>query len=168
MQPATDNRVISFKELKDSIRQSIWVSGEAENLVHAHNAMFIEGLAEIQKWVPGEATINCTVTRFNRTYHKCGMTVIPAPKGIVTRVYTIAEDNWQHPVFFAPRAWPDPEDWAETAARPVSAAAPWRRQAAGRLPVRRAVARPAARLVGRTGDRCGVPAAAYPVRTDLR
>ena len=113
MQSAIDSKVVSFKELKDSIKRAIWPSGEAENLVHAHDAMFIEGLAEIQKWVQGEATVNCTVTRFNRTYHKGGMTVVPAPKGVVTRVYTVADDNWLHPVFFSPRAWPDPEDWAK-------------------------------------------------------
>lgn len=112
MQPAISNAVRSLKSLKDEIRNSIFPSGESENLVTAHDLMFIEGLGEIQKWVQPEQSVNCNVIRFCKTYHKQGMTVVPCPKGIVTRVYTIADDEWNRPVFFYPRDWPEPESWS--------------------------------------------------------
>lgn len=113
MQPATENKVRSFKSLKDEIRQAIWPSGEQENLITAHDQMFIEGMGQIQKWVTQEQQVNCNVIRFCKTYHKMGMTVVPAPKGIVMRVYTVCDDDWNRPVYFYPRPWPEPEEWSK-------------------------------------------------------
>lgn len=102
----------NFGQLKDEIRRVIWASGEFENLVDAHNDAFQEALAEIQKWVPGERDDNVNVVRFFKTRYNSGMTVLPAPKGIITRIYTVANENYSDPVFYRQVAWPEPEAWS--------------------------------------------------------
>lgn len=106
--------MIAFGQLKSEIRQQIWASGEAENLVTQHDFMFLEALAEIQKFIKCEQINNVTVVPFCKTYFKCGMTVVPAPRGVIKRVYTIADDEWCEPVWYTEREWPFPECWSNS------------------------------------------------------
>jgi hypothetical protein len=99
-------------QLKTEIRDSIWASGEPENLVSAHNDAFQEGFADIAKWVECEQVNNVNVVRFASTQYKNGMTVLKAPAGVVTRIFTVANDNFGDPVFYRQVEWPVPEAWA--------------------------------------------------------
>jgi len=99
-------------QLKTDIRNTIWASGEYENLVTAHDTHFQEAFAEIAKWVTCERDDNVNTYRFEKTFYKNGMTVIPAPRGIVQRVFTVANENFTDPVFVRQRQWPEPESWA--------------------------------------------------------
>jgi hypothetical protein len=105
-------RTKTVAQLKTDIRNQIWASGEPENLISAHDNHFQEAFAEISKWVTCERDDNVNVIRFEKTFYKNGMTVLPAPRGIVNRVFTIANENFTDPVFVRQRQWPEPESWA--------------------------------------------------------
>jgi hypothetical protein len=99
-------------QLKTDIRADVWPSGEAENLVTAHNNQFQEAFAEICKWVKCEQSNNANVIKFCKTNYKMGMTVLSAPVGRIVRVFTVANEDFDDPVFYRPTTWPEPEDWA--------------------------------------------------------
>jgi len=104
--------VKTYSELRAEIIAQCFPSGQAENLVDAHNQIFQEGAAEIAKWVKCEQDRNVNVVEFCKTNYKCGMTVVRAPRGIIKRVYTLANKQWCDPVFLRQTLWPVPEDWA--------------------------------------------------------
>jgi len=99
----------TFAQFKTDIRNQTWASGEAENLVSGHNLIFQEAMADISKWVECEQERNVNVVPFCASFFKCGMTVIPAPRGIIKRVLTIANDEHCDPVFYEQKDWPAPE-----------------------------------------------------------
>lgn len=82
------------------IRNQIWPSGEQENLVAAHDLLFQEARADIAKWVKCEQVDNLDLIEFCHTFFKCGMTVIPAPKGAIRRVFTVANHEYCDPVYY--------------------------------------------------------------------
>jgi hypothetical protein len=107
------DRTKTVLQLKTEIRNQIWASGEPENLVTAHDEHFQEAFAEIAKWVPlCERDDNVDVFRFNKTFFKNGMTVFEAPRGIIQRVFTVANEDYTDPVYIQNRSWPWPESWA--------------------------------------------------------
>lgn len=102
----------TFGQLKTEIRNQIWASGEQENLVSGHDLIFQEAAAEIAKWVDCEKDDNVNLIHFCKTFFKCGMTVVSAPKGIVHRVFTVANKDYCDPVFYRQVEWPGPECWS--------------------------------------------------------
>lgn len=102
----------TVSQLKTEIRNAIWASGEPENLVSAHDDAFQEGMAYIAKYVDGERDDNVDLVRFCKTNYKMGMTVVPMPPGVVTRVFTVANEDYTDPVMLRPTKWPEPEAWA--------------------------------------------------------
>lgn len=113
--------LIAVKDLRDSIVNQIWPSGAPENLENRkaetpHIAApfelaMIETLAEIQRHVECEKQRHVDGIDFCKTYYKNCMTIVGAPYGVVLRVYTICNENWDDPVFYAQKAWPFPEDF---------------------------------------------------------
>jgi hypothetical protein len=87
-------------QLRSGIVQQIWADSQPENLFSAHNQIFLEGLSEIQKWVKCEQQRNANILKFCNTYFKCGTTVFGRPRGVISFVYTIANDDWCDPVFY--------------------------------------------------------------------
>lgn len=102
----------TWGQLKKSIREDVWPSGEAENLITPHDNIFQEGAALISKFVECEQQRNVDQIPFCKTNYKCGMTVIPAPRGIIKRVFTVANEQYCDPVFYRHTGWPAPECWA--------------------------------------------------------
>lgn len=87
-------------QLITSVVNQIFAGGQPENLVEGHRQIVLEALSEIQKDVICEQDRNANVIRFCNTYFKCGMTIVEAPRGVILRVYTIANDDWCDPVFY--------------------------------------------------------------------
>jgi len=115
---------ITFLALRQRSNAFIWPSGPPENLEATLKdadgntiapapltMLYNEALAEIAKWVPCEQVRLVNVHAFATTYFKGGMTVVPAPNGVVTRVYTIANARWNDRVFYVQKEWPEPEGW---------------------------------------------------------
>jgi hypothetical protein len=108
----------SLKALKDEIRGQVWSQCESENLIKPHDLLFVEGLGEIQKDVKQEQDDQCDVIEFCRTFHKCGLTVISAPPGIVCRVCTLPVKDgvydYCRPVYYFQREYDEVESWARS------------------------------------------------------
>lgn len=92
-------------QLKTQIRATLWPSGEAENLVAAHNNGFQEAFGEIAKWVKCEQENSIDIIEFCKTFFKCGMTVVAAPRGVIKRVFTIVNDDYCDPVTYRQVDW---------------------------------------------------------------
>jgi hypothetical protein len=119
--------------LKDEIRGQVFVESEQENLLHAHDLIFLEALGEIQKDVVEAQDDQCNVVEFCRTSYRCGMTVLAAPRGIIHRVYLIQKRegkyDWCRPVFLQQREYYELESWSRTFRHRASSAG------LGRLPL---------------------------------
>jgi hypothetical protein len=101
----------TFKQLTDEIRRQVWPSGEPENLVLSHSQHLQEGMAKIAEFVEAEQENVVSTFEFCKTFFKCGMTVIPAPDGVVKRVFTVCQSNgtFCDAVLYRPVDWPQPE-----------------------------------------------------------
>ena len=112
----------TFGQLKQEMILQVFPSGAPENLLIRNpefpailsplEQAFQEGAAQIAKWVECEQDENVNLVHFCKTFFKCGMTVIPAPKGIVRRLFTVANRNYCDPVVYRQVDWPEPECWA--------------------------------------------------------
>lgn len=99
--------MLTFGQLKSEIRQRLFPNGEASNLVEAHNKSFIDALIDLQTWVECQQHDNFSLFPQCATFYQCGLTVLDAPRGIITKVSVIdkinpdtlledatAEDDW--------------------------------------------------------------------------
>jgi tartrate-resistant acid phosphatase type 5 len=112
-------------QLQTELLGDCFPSGQPENLVTQHRNLFQEAFAEICKWSECEQGNNVNVIQFCKTNYKCGMTVVPRPRGIIQRIYTLANGLWCDPVFYRQVEWPIPEDWARNLFKaPVSSVLP--------------------------------------------
>ena len=102
----------TYLQLKTEVRNSIWPSAEAENLIAAHDLMFEEVMYEIQKWVECERNNNVNIYPHCSTFFRCGLTVFDKPDGIIKRLFTIANGEWCDGVFYRQKEWPEPEKLA--------------------------------------------------------
>jgi hypothetical protein len=80
---------LTFLELKNESRQLLWPDLEAENLVDAHDRFFNDALWDISKNVECAQFGNLNLYPQCSSYFNCGMTVLPAPRGRILKVYTI-------------------------------------------------------------------------------
>lgn len=80
---------MNFRELIQETSEALWPFGEAENLVGVHRKFFIEALYQIQRAVPCLQQNNTSVFAHCASYFNCGMTVLPAPRGHILKVYTL-------------------------------------------------------------------------------
>lgn len=80
----------TLRTLKSDLSLILWPSGEAVNLIPGHSAFFVRALMDLQNCCSMLRTNNRTVVRFDATLFDCGLTVLPAPRGLIKRVYTIA------------------------------------------------------------------------------
>lgn len=83
----------TLADLKAELQGILWPFGEAENLITAHAAMFVEALIDIQQWAECYQINNTFIVPQCNTLFKCGLTVTDAPRGRIKRVYTIDQIN---------------------------------------------------------------------------
>lgn len=90
----------SFHDFKDKIRREIWkFPGEPKNLRQAHDSHFQEAMLDLAQWVPCLKGHHVSVFPACSTYVRCGITSLPAIRGDINYVYTIANDDWCDPVW---------------------------------------------------------------------
>lgn len=90
---ATPPSPYTLGDLKAELQPILWPTGEAENLIGAHAAMFVEALIDLQQWVECQQINNTQIVPACNTLFKCGLTVTDAPRGRIRRVYTIDHIN---------------------------------------------------------------------------
>lgn len=104
-----DQGAVTVLQLITAIRNQVFSSGEPENLVTSHDQLFQEALAEIAKWVECEREDNVNVIDFARTFYHCRMTIVPAVRGTVDGVYTLADGLWSNAIHYDQVEWPELE-----------------------------------------------------------
>lgn len=87
------NGPFTFAELISELQPILWPTGEQENLVGPHQALFIEALVDLQQWVDCLQVNNVNVIPQCNTLFKCGMTVLDSPRGHINRLYTLDQVN---------------------------------------------------------------------------
>lgn len=83
----------TFGDLKNELRQVIFPTGEAKNLVTAHNKFFLDAVMDLQQWVECLQFDNTQLVPHCATFYKCGLTVFDAPRGIIRAVSVIDKLN---------------------------------------------------------------------------
>ncbi len=93
---------ITFKKLKDDLKQELFPAYLADNLVVAVDKFFVEALIDLQWMVKCLQFSNTDVVSFCNTYFDCGKTILDLPRGIIQRVYTVAgtETDYCDPVIY--------------------------------------------------------------------
>lgn len=84
---------MTFLDLKNEVRKILWPDLEAENLVEAHDKFFLAALCDLQSAVPCYLYGNVDLRHHCSSYFDCGMTVLPAPRGQITALYTIGKQQ---------------------------------------------------------------------------
>jgi len=85
--------VYTFGDLQTELKQSLFPTGLPVNLVVPVRLMFVEAMLDLQKFVECLQINNVQVIPQCNTFFKCGYTVTDAPRGRITRVYTIDKIN---------------------------------------------------------------------------
>lgn len=83
----------TFGNLKAELRPIIFPTGEATNLIPAHDKAFLDAIIDLQKWVDCLQYDNTSLYPQCSTYYNCGITVIPAPRGAILKVSVIDKIN---------------------------------------------------------------------------
>jgi hypothetical protein len=81
--------MIEFLDLKTQVRSRIFPTGEAPNLVGAHDKMFVDALIDLQTWVECLQQDNTDVFPQCATFYKCGLTLFPRPRGNIKKIGVI-------------------------------------------------------------------------------
>lgn len=84
---------MNLADLKTEIYSALWPEGQAENLVGNHDKKVIEALCDLQYAVPCYLFGNVDLRHHCSSYFDCGMTVLPAPRGKITALYTIGKQQ---------------------------------------------------------------------------
>lgn len=85
--------MITFGQLKSNLRKVLFASGEANNLVVAHNKFFLDAVIDLQQWVACLQSDNTSQIPHCATFFNCGLTVFDAPRGIIKGVSVIDKIN---------------------------------------------------------------------------
>lgn len=105
--------MITLKEIKVRLRDQLWpFPGEAKSLRAAHDAMFVNALIDLQKWVPCLQSNNLSLYPWCSTYFNCGLTVFDAPIGWIKKVYTIVGEDWCNQVGYESAPYDDLVCWS--------------------------------------------------------
>jgi hypothetical protein len=112
----------TFGQLRKEIVLQIWPSGAPENLLDrnpefpnvpsAIEQLFQEAAGDIAKWSKCEQQNNVNIVNFNKTAYKVGMTILKAPRGAISRVFTVTNADYNNPIFYRQVEWPLPETWS--------------------------------------------------------
>lgn len=84
---------LTWGQLKQRVRQTLWPQGEAASLVPAHDQSFIDAILDIQTWVECEQQNNTNIIPHCATFYKCGMTVFDAPQGNIVSLGVMDKAN---------------------------------------------------------------------------
>ena len=83
----------TFANLKEELRPLIFPGREAVNLRPAHDKMFVEALVDAQRMSECLTYNNTNIFPQCATYFQCGMTLLPARRGAIKRLYVVDRIN---------------------------------------------------------------------------
>lgn len=103
----------TYAEFRAGLTKEIWPAGEPKNLKPSHEKAFLSAMMDIQKWVPCVRQNKVSIYPFCDTYWENGKTAIELPNGVVSRIFTIANDEWRDKVIYQSSNWSEIECWAK-------------------------------------------------------
>jgi len=80
---------MTFAELKAAVFADVFPTGQASNLVAAHNKMVVDALIDLQSVVDCLQQDNTDIVAQCATFYDCGLTVLQAPRGNIKKVSVI-------------------------------------------------------------------------------
>lgn len=89
---------MTFAELKNTLIAHTHPAGLPDNLVTPYETFILESLVYLQKWVKCLQEHHVDIYPFCGSYIACNATVVSAPQGRITRVYTVSEDSFCDPI----------------------------------------------------------------------
>lgn len=118
----------TFATFLADVRAKAFPEGEAENLVTAHNTAAIDALIQLQTYVRCLQERHVDIHPQCSTYFRCGVTVIDAPDGEVSRVYTVHGNKYCSRLHYLPVEFEELDGWSrrffELVAAPENAGLP--------------------------------------------
>jgi len=75
--------------LKSDARSILFPSGEASNLVAAHDAAFLAAIIDLQQWCDCLQQDNTSVFPQCATFYNCGITTFDAPRGRIKKISVV-------------------------------------------------------------------------------
>lgn len=112
----------TYAEFKRKIKGRLWPTGEQLSLVAAHDAAFQTAMLDLQHWVPCLKEFNVSTFESADRLWESAKTLIPAPFGMIRRIYTVAGglDRWRDKVFYRSSTFQEIECWAKRLYRAVT------------------------------------------------
>lgn len=104
--------MFTWLDLKKELKALIWPNGVPENLEAIIDKYFVEAIIHLQRAIPSLQLNQVDVYPFCATYFKCATSVIDAPKGRITRVYTVEGEDYCDPVPYKQREKWELECWS--------------------------------------------------------
>lgn len=91
-----------YSALKAQVKRTIWPTQGPPEFISEDgiDRFFVDGLVEMQKWVPCLRQRHESVLKQCSTYFNCGKTLFDAPKGRIRKLYTVWDDGYCDPVTY--------------------------------------------------------------------
>src|SRR5678816_3157617 len=95
----------TFELFVSDISRTIFPEGEAENLVANHRKYIVDALIDLQQKVPCLRTQHRDRISMADTYTECEASVYSAPRGFISQIYAVTQDNCCAKRYFQPVDW---------------------------------------------------------------
>lgn len=82
---------IAWADLKKAIKANVFPTGEAPNLVAAHDKSFVDCMIDLQMAVDCLQVDNTSLYPQCATFYNCGLTVFDAPRGFIKKVSVLGQ-----------------------------------------------------------------------------
>lgn len=99
----------TFELFVSDISRTIFPEGEAENLVANHRKYITDALIDLQQKVPCLRTQHRDRISMADTFTECNASVYSAPRGFISQIYAVTQDNCCAKRYFQPVDWDEME-----------------------------------------------------------
>lgn len=99
----------TFELFVSDISRTIFPEGAAENLVANHRKYIIDALIDLQQKVPCLRVQHRDRVSMSDTFTECQASVYSAPRGFISQIYAVTQDNCCAKRFFQPVDWDEME-----------------------------------------------------------
>lgn len=112
---------MTFAEFKAGIKARLFPEGIAETLDGLYDTVILDGMIELQRYVPCLAQEQTDVHPQGATYFRAGMTVVEMPPGEIRRVYTVRGEDYGSRIHYTQAPHGELELWSRGFMREVAA-----------------------------------------------
>ncbi len=99
----------TFELFVSGISSTVFPEGEAENLQANHRKYIVDSLIDLQQKVPCLRTQHRDRISMVDTFTECNASVYSAPKGFISQIYAVTQDNCCAKRYFQPVDWDEME-----------------------------------------------------------